>query len=58
MNITNVEIGGLDWMDYPKFCDAYVEDCEIDGVAATEEQLNAINDDGQLVYEMVWEYVN
>ena len=30
MNITNVEIGGLDWQDYPKFCDAYVEDCEID----------------------------
>jgi len=58
MNITNVEIGGLDWQDYPKFCDAYVEDCEIDGVTATEEQLNAINDDGQLVYEMVWEYVN
>ena len=57
MNIAMVEIGGLDWNDYPDFCDAYIEDCEIDGVQATEEHLDEINDDSQLVYELVMEYV-
>jgi hypothetical protein len=58
MNITNVEIGGLDWNDYPDFCDAYIEDCEVDGEPATEEQLDMINEDAQLVYELVEEYIH
>lgn len=51
--IENVIVGGIDYADYPKFCDAYVEECDIDGVPATEEQLDAINDNGDFVYECV-----
>ena len=56
-NIDNVDIGGLDWNDYPDFCDAYIESCDIDGVEATDEQLDEINNDSQLVYELVEEWM-
>jgi len=57
-NIDNVDIGGLDWNDYPDFCDAYIESCDIDGEEATDEQLDEINNDSQLVYELVEEWMH
>lgn len=42
-NITEIEIAGVDSSDYPDFVDAYVENCMINGVPATEEELNYIN---------------
>lgn len=57
-NIDNVDIGGLDWNDYPDFCDAYIESCDIDGEEATDEQLDEINNDSQLVYELVEEWIH
>lgn len=57
-NIDNVDIAGLDWNDYPDFCDAYVESCDIDGEEATDEQLDEINNDPQLVYELVEEWMH
>lgn len=56
--IENIVMGGIDYADYPDFCDAYVEECEIDGVPATEEELDAINENGYFVHEQVWEYIN
>ena len=56
--IENVVMCGIDYADYPDFCDAYVEECEIDGVPATEEELDAINENGMFVHEQVWEYIN
>lgn len=41
--IENVVVEGIDMSDYPKFCDAYIAECDIDGVPATEEELDAIN---------------
>ena len=41
--ISNVEVEDIDMGDYPEFCDAYIESCDIDGVAATEEQLDEIS---------------
>ena len=57
-NIDNVDIGGLDWNDYPDFCDAYIESCDIDVEEATDEQLDEINNDSQLVYELVEEWMH
>ena len=54
--IENVIVGGIDYADYPKFCDAYVEECDINEAidrCVTEEQLDAINDNGDFVYECV-----
>lgn len=55
--IDNIVIGDIDWKDYPDFCDAYVEECDIDGVPATEEQLDAINDNLEFVHEKTLEYI-
>ena len=54
---TAIEMGGLDYADYPKFCDAYVEYVEIDGVPATDEELHFINNDGALVHELLTDFI-
>lgn len=56
--IDNVVVEGIDMGDYPDFCDAYIESCDIAGVPATEEQLEFINQNGMFVHEQVWEYIN
>ena len=53
--IDNVIVQDIDMKDWPDFCDAYIESCEIDGVPATEEQLEFINQNGMFVHEKVWE---
>ena len=56
--IENVEMDGIDMNDYPDFCDAYIDSCDIDGVPATEEQLDVINEDGGFVNECVWDWIH
>lgn len=56
--IDNVVVESIDMKDYPDFCDAYIESCDIDGVPATEEQLDVINENGSFINEQVWEYIN
>jgi len=53
--IDNVIVQNIDMKDWPDFCDAYIESCDIDGVPATEEQLEFINQNGMFVHEKVWE---
>lgn len=51
------EVDGIDMTDYPKFCDAYISEAEINGVEATEEQLEEINENGEFVLESVYDYI-
>ena len=55
--ISNVSVADVDMKDYPDFCDAYIEECEIDGRLATDEELDVINDNSDFVYEAVMDYV-
>ena len=57
MVIDNIEFDGIDHNDYPDYCDAYIVACEIDGVEATEEQLNELNEDSSFVYEKLMDYL-
>ena len=43
--------------DYPKFCDAYISEAEIDGVEATEEQLETINENGEFLLDAVYDWI-
>ena len=52
-----LSVGGIDMQDYPDFCDAYIEEAEIDGKYATDEELDAINDNGDFVYEAVMDHI-
>lgn len=56
--IDNVVVECVDMYDWPDFCDAYIESCDIDGVPATEEQLDEINENNMFVHEKVWEHIN
>ena len=51
--IDNVQVGGIQGWDAPDFCDAYIESCDIDGIPATDEQLDLINNNSDFVYEKV-----
>ena len=55
--ITNVEIEGIDFRDYPDFCDAYIVSADYDGVPMTQEQLDEINEDSQYVYDSIMEWI-
>ena len=51
--ISNVVVGGIDYSDYPDFCDAYIESAWYDGAEMTPEQLEIIANDSQFVYDCV-----
>ncbi len=51
--ISNVEIEGIDYNDYPDFCDAYIASADYDGQPMTQQQLDKVNEDTQFVYDQV-----
>jgi hypothetical protein len=55
--ISDVEVDGIDTADYPDFCDAFIAYAEYDGKEMTDEQLDALNEDGDFVYEAVQNYL-
>jgi len=56
--ITNVQFGGIDMSDYPKFCDAYIEYAEINGRPATEAELEVMQEDGDIFYNLLQDYIH
>ena len=55
--IDNVEVDGIDYADYPDFCDAYIASADYDGREMTDEELNLLNDDSDFVYSAVENYL-
>jgi len=53
--ITNVSLDGLHHWDYPDYCDAFIDSADYDGEEMTDEQLDELNEDYELVYELVWD---
>jgi len=51
--IDNIEIGDLNFTDYPDFVDAFIVSADYDGVEMTHAQLDDINEDNDFVYEAV-----
>ena len=43
--IDNIIFGGIDFDDYPDFCDAYIESADYNGREMTEAELEIINED-------------
>jgi len=52
-SITEIKVGGIDMSDYPKFCDAYIQSALIDGVEATESELEDLTEDSSFLYECI-----
>ena len=56
--IENVVFGGIDMSDYPKFCDAYIESAEYNGRPATEAELEDMQEDGEIFYNLLHDYIH
>ena len=53
--ISNVSLDGLDHSDHPKYCDAFIDSADYDGKKMTDEQLDLLNEDYELVSELVYD---
>ena len=51
--ITNIEVDGIDFKDYPDFTDAYISYAEYNGKEMTEDQLEALSDNTEFVCNQV-----
>jgi len=51
--IDNIEIDGIDFKDYPDFCDAYIVSADYNGKPMTDKQLDEINEDGDFQHECI-----
>lgn len=61
LEVEDFVVEGIDTKDYPDFCDAYIESASVleNGTwrDATENELDQLNDDSDLVYEEVLNYL-
>jgi len=55
--IDNVDIDGIDYSDYPDFCDAFICAADYNGEPMTQDQLDIINEDMDFVYSWVENYI-
>jgi hypothetical protein len=56
--IDNIEFDGIDYDDYPDYCDAYITSADYDGREMTENELEELNNDLDFVYESLMSYLN
>lgn len=52
------EIENIEWNDYPDFCNAYVSEALIDGVPATDVEIEEIMDNGTFFYDALMNYIH
>lgn len=56
--VTNIVFEGIDFSDYPDFCDAYPVSADYGNVPMTEQQLEELRDqDSCWLYDQLWDYV-
>lgn len=56
--ITDIRFDKVYQSDYPKYTEAYISECLIDGILATDEQLEEINNNRDFVYDRLWKYLH
>jgi len=50
---TNVVFEDIDHSDYPDFCDAHIISADLDGIPMSEEELEVLGENHDLVYELL-----
>ena len=56
--VEDVEIDGINPRDYPDFCDAFILEATYKGREMTDEELEALNEDSDFVYDKVMELLS
>jgi hypothetical protein len=54
--IDNIEFGGIVWEDAQDFSDMYIVSADYDGLPMDGDQLDQLNHDSQMVYELYLKY--
>jgi len=54
---TDVEFGDVHHWDYPDYCDAFIDNAEYDGKELSDEELDEVNEDRDLVYQLLNDYL-
>ena len=55
--ITDVVLDGIDFEDYPDFCDAYILSADYDGEPMSDDQIDKLNEDSDYVYTNIEEFL-
>ena len=55
--ISDVVVSGIDFEDYPDFCDAYIISAMYKGKSMTDLELDELSQDGEFVNEAVFKQV-
>jgi len=50
--IDNIEFAGIDWTDFHDLSDMYIESADYDGLPMDGDQLDELNRDHQMIYEL------
>ena len=53
-----LNVDGIDWNDYPKFCDAFIDEALIDGSRASDEELDIINENSYFLQDAIHNHIN
>lgn len=56
--IDNITFDGIDYNDYPDFCDVYADSADYDGASMTQDQLDELNKDREFVYEKLMDFIH
>jgi hypothetical protein len=56
--ISDVVLDGIDYTDYPDFCDAFIVSATNAGIPLTDAELDELNDDRSFVHEQVLKHIN
>lgn len=54
---TNIQFDGIDHKDAPDYCDAHIVSADKNGEPMTEEEIEQLNEDSDLVYELLMDYL-
>jgi len=54
---TNIVWSGIDYKDYPDFVDAYIDSADLNDEPCTDEELDELNDDYDLKYELLMNHL-
>lgn len=57
-DISGVVFEDIDHNDYPDYCDAYISEACYMGEPMTNDEIDALNEDSDLVYDLLMDYLN
>lgn len=55
--ISNIVLDGIETVDYPEFCNAFIVSADYYGKEMTDEQLDELNNDTDFIYSQVENYL-